>query len=405
MRIKKFTAPSMKEAMAQMKKELGGDAVILKSNKVKSGGILDFIGKEMFEILAAVDKGTPTQIAAPASSQGTITQKPVPAVSGYLPAVVEPAQVQAPLQAAVQPVKANFDKMHITMLQSELSEIRQDLAQVGQFLKYKNVPSLPKNLQMAMKQLIDNEVEENLARKLVEDIQQDLKGNDYEDLRLIISLLLNKIGGMIRVANKRNVEKNGPKVVTLVGPTGVGKTTTIAKLATNQKLLNKKKVALISADTFRIGAVDQLKTFANIADIPLTVVYKPEDMRKAIRNYSDMDVIYIDTTGRSQRDSERLNDLKKFIDNAKPDENHLVLSVTTRNKDLLEVTKRFSSLKYNRLLLTKLDETTSLGVILNLVSQVRQPVSYVTSGQNVPEDIERATVKKLARMIVRRKSN
>jgi len=388
--IKKFVAPTMKEAMAQMKKELGADAVILKSNKVEKGGMLDFMGKEMFEVLAAVDKGSPV----PAEPKNTTDQQSIPL----------PSSTVTPVQHT-PPYRAEVDKMQISMLQSELTDIKKDLAQVGQFLKYRNVPALPENLQLVMKQLLDNEVDDTIARNLVEEIHRDLQGTEYDDLRLIISALLKKIGRKIRVATDSPSSGNRPKVITLVGPTGVGKTTTIAKLATNQKLLNKKKVALISADTFRIGAVDQLKTFANIADIPLTVVYKPRDMQAAIRNFREMDVIYIDTTGRSQRDADRLKDLNKFIENAKPDETHLVLSVTTRLRDLIEVTKRFRLMKYNRLLLTKLDETTSLGMILNLAESEKKPVSYLTSGQNVPEDIERATIDKLARMIVRRKSN
>jgi len=377
----------MKEALAQMKKELGPDAVILKSGTVKKDGMLDFMGRETVEILAAVDSGSPA-VTAPA--------EPPP---GAQPA--PPAHFPPPSPA----YKADMGKMQLSMLQSELSELRQNIVQVGNFLKYRSVPSLPKNLQLVMKQLLDNEVDEDLARSLVESTHDELKGADYDDLRLIVSLLLKKIGGMIRVARAPSAVLDRPRVITLVGPTGVGKTTTIAKLATNQKLLDKKRVALISVDTFRIGAVDQLRTFANIAGIPLTVVYKPGDVQTAIRNYRDMDVIYVDTTGRSQRDTSRIGELQKFIAMMNPDETHLVLSVTSRVKNLIDITERFSITNYNRLLLTKLDETISLGVILNLVSRIKTPVSFLTGGQNVPEDIEKATVAKIARMIVRRKSN
>jgi len=377
----------MKEALAQMKKELGPDAVILKSGTVKKDGMLDFMGRETVEILAAVDSGSPA-VTAPA--------EPPP---GAQPA--PPAHFPPPSPA----YKADMGKMQLSMLQSELSELRQNIVQVGNFLKYRSVPSLPKNLQLVMKQLLDNEVDEDLARSLVESTHDELKGADYDDLRLIVSLLLKKIGGMIRVARAPSAVLDRPRVITLVGPTGVGKTTTIAKLATNQKLLDKKRVALISVDTFRIGAVDQLRTFANIAGIPLTVVYKPGDVQTAIRGYRDMDVIYVDTTGRSQRDTSRIGELQKFIAMMNPDETHLVLSVTSRVKNLIDITERFSITNYNRLLLTKLDETISLGVILNLVSRIKTPVSFLTGGQNVPEDIEKATVAKIARMIVRRKSN
>ena len=387
MMIKKFVAPTTKEALAQTKKELGPDAVILKSRKVKTGGLLDFTGKEVAEVLAAVDRGTKPIV--PRAAGAASLKFPYDAQSGSASSIYN----------------SEVDNRQIMMLQADLNELKKNVAQVSSFLKYQNVPALPQNLQFVMKHLLDNGVEDHIARTLVEEIHNELTGNQYQELRFILSVLLKKIGAMIKVVgNTRNV--NGkPRVIMLVGPTGVGKTTTIAKLAANQKLLNKKKVALISADTFRIGAIDQLKMFANIAEIPLTVVYAPDDMQKAVRNYNDMDVIYIDTTGRSQRDEVRLKEMRKFVINAQPDETHLVLSITTCLRDLQDAAAKYSILKYNRLLLTKVDETSGLGVILNLVAEVQYPVSYVTTGQNVPEDIERASVSKLARMIVRRKDN
>ncbi|MFC1513517.1 flagellar biosynthesis protein FlhF [candidate division KSB1 bacterium] len=387
MMIKKFTAPTLKEAMAQTKKELGPDSIILKTGKVKTGGLLDFNGKEAVEILAAVDNGQ-KPLNTSVNVKRKIQQNPV----------TIPKEIRSKRIAPVN------DKQLIT-IQTDLDDMKRSIYQMSSFMKYKNVPSLPENLQFIMKQLLDNEVDENIARSLVEDIHNDLTSEQFKDLRFILSDLLNRIQSMIKVSNGVSTTRSQPKIVLLVGPTGVGKTTTVAKLATNQKLINNKKVALISTDTFRIGAVDQLKTFGNIAEIPLSVVYTPKDMVNALKNYEDMDVIYIDTTGRSQRDRKRLEDMRKLVINAKPDETHLVLSVTTKFSNMLDAVDRYSLLRFNRILLTKTDETTNLGVVLNLASQTPKPISYITTGQNVPEDIERATVKKLARMIVRRKSN
>ncbi|MFC1555891.1 flagellar biosynthesis protein FlhF [candidate division KSB1 bacterium] len=408
MRIKKFVAPSMKEAMAKMKEELGSDALILKSNKVKAGGMLEFMGKEVFEVLAAVDKDAP--VSKPESPGLQVANRQASAVAAYSTApavsVAEAPASSTGVYTSQKTFKKDTEKIQFTLLQAELSELKQDIEEVGHFIKYKNVPpSLPENLQIVMKQLMDNDVHEPIARDLVEDIHRELKGSEYNDLRMIVAMALQRIEAKLKVVPGNVQPLKGPRIVTLIGPTGVGKTTTIAKLATNQKLLNKKKVALISADTFRIGAVDQLKTFANIADIPLEVVYRPEDMKKALRKFREMDVIYIDTTGRSQRDKARLKDLKNYISEMNPHETHLCLSVTSKFNDLVDAAERFSIMKYNRIILTKLDETTSLGVILNLANKLKTPLAFLTSGQNVPEDIERASTEKLSKMIVRRKSN
>jgi flagellar biosynthesis protein FlhF len=191
-------------------------------------------------------------------------------------------------------------------------------------------------------------------------------------------------------------------VIAFVGPTGVGKTTTLAKLATRAKLIDCKNVAIISADTFRIAAVEQLKTFANIAEIPFKVVYSSEDIKNAISEFSAMDHIFIDTTGRSQKDAESLKDIKNMLSSVEPGEVHLVLSVTTKYKDILDILEKFKGLFINRLIFTKLDETTTLGAIFNVVEKIRKPISYVTYGQNVPDDFEPADARKLAKMILRR---
>ncbi len=386
--IKKFTAPTMKDAVAQMKHELGADAVVLKTEKVKQGGLLDFTGGECVEITAVLDKGN----------------KPISRPEKAYNQVSAPQSAQRNTAAVPRTSNKNSD-MQLAMLKKEVNELRTGMAQVGSFLKYNNVPAYPENLQLIMKQLLDNEISHDIAKELIEEIHNEISGPQYDDLKLIVSMLLKKISSRLKVPSRKAGTSDRAKTVMLIGPTGVGKTTTIAKLATNQKLINNKKVALISADTFRIGAIDQLKTFANIADIPLTVAYTPDDIETAVRNYSDMDVIYIDTTGRSQNDIMRLKEMKRFVNKANPDEIHLVLNVTTSLKGLQDSMSKFSMFKYNRILFTKLDETISLGVMLNLLNSSKIPVSYLTNGQNVPEDIERATVNKLAKMIVRRKSN
>ena len=260
------------------------------------------------------------------------------------------------------------------------------------------------NLMLIFKQLLENDVEERIAKKLVEGIHYQLKGDEYNDLKRILDILLKKIASIIKVVAESDVPRSGPKLIAMIGPTGVGKTTSIAKLATNNKLMYRKKVGIISIDTFRIAAVEQLRTFANIAEIPLRVVYNADEIISAVSEMKDMELIYIDATGRSQKDKNRLQDIKKFLEAVRIDEVHLVMSLTSKLKDMLDITDKFGIIPFNRLLFTKLDETTNLGSVLSIITKTKKPLSYLSIGQNVPDDIEKVNPDKLARMIVRRKN-
>ncbi|RKY89483.1 flagellar biosynthesis protein FlhF [candidate division KSB1 bacterium] len=380
MRIKKFTAPTMKEAIAQMKKELGDDAVVLKSEKINKGGIFDFFGKELIEITAAKDEPK--------------AKSPYPSRNLY--------SSRINFNTNTEGIKKELNDLSISMLKEEIKEIKNEMSRMSDLLKYRDMPNLPENLILVLKQLLENEVEERIAKKLIEGIHYQLKGDDYNNLKLILDLLLKKISSLIKVVPENNLPRSEPKTIALIGPTGVGKTTTIAKLATKNKLINRKKVGLISIDTFRIAAVEQLKTFANIAEIPLKVVYTPDEMINAVSEMKDMELIYIDTTGRSQKDTPRLKEIKKFLEMIHPDEVHLVISMTSKLKDIMDVVEKFGIITYNRLLFTKLDETTNLGAALSVITRIKKPLSYLSTGQNVPDDIEKVNPDKLARMMVRR---
>jgi flagellar biosynthesis protein FlhF len=204
-------------------------------------------------------------------------------------------------------------------------------------------------------------------------------------------------------------------VIALVGPTGVGKTTTLAKLATHADLYGRKRVALVSADTYRIAAVEQLKTFAAIANIPMEAVYRPGDIGRAIERFGDRDVILIDTAGRSQNDGGSLRELAAFMEYAGADEVHLVLSMSTRLEDQLDVISKFSAADPKALIFTKLDETTNYGMILNVCYHLSpltplnkggnkkpMPISLLTCGQNVPDDVARPSQAQLVRLVCER---
>jgi len=189
-------------------------------------------------------------------------------------------------------------------------------------------------------------------------------------------------------------------VAALVVPTGVGKTTTIAKLAANFRLKEKRRVGLITVDTYRIAAVEQLRTYANIIDLPMQVVSTPKEMHEAVRQMAGLDLVLIDTAGRSPKDEIRLQELKAFISEASADEVHLVLSSVAASRTLEQTAERFAAVGTTALIITKLDEANSLGNLLPVLRLSRLPVSYLTNGQNVPDDIEIADSPRLAKLIL-----
>ena len=190
----------------------------------------------------------------------------------------------------------------------------------------------------------------------------------------------------------------------MIGPTGVGKTTSLIKLASQFSLVHQMKVALLTADTYRIGAVEQLKIYRDIIDIPFEAVNTPEELANALKRYSDMDLIFFDTAGRSPQNKKQIQELRSFLDIAKPAETHLCVSATTKNSDLLPIVGKFGLVPINRFLVTKLDETRSYGQILTLTSNFSIPVSYLANGQNVPNDIETAGAESIAELILGEKN-
>jgi flagellar biosynthesis protein FlhF len=186
-----------------------------------------------------------------------------------------------------------------------------------------------------------------------------------------------------------------------VGPTGVGKTTSIAKLAAQFKIREHKRVALITIDTYRIAAVEQLKTYADLIGVPLKVVDDGDALKKAVKSFSDRDLILIDSAGRSPRSEEKMNELNAYVEAAAPDELHLVCSVSVSNDVLKDTLERYQNFPVTKLMLTKLDEAVHYGVILSIISKTQKPIGYMTTGQEVPDDIEIASQERLSRLILK----
>ncbi len=417
MRIKKYTGATVKEATTKMKRDLGPDAIVLGSRKISQGGVFSFMGKEMVEITAAVDEGpgiatglregrkaysSPARYVdrtlgneKPKSSENEIGN-----TIESLRKVAERFQSQdtGPVRAQEAGNKSKGDISQY-QLQKEMGDIKNTLMEIADRMKYDKMPSLPDNLKQVYVSLIDKEVSEKIAADIVQSVYMKLDERQMFDRKITEQEVISEMANLINTVSVPKKGRRKAKVVALIGPTGVGKTTTIAKLAAINKLLNKKDVALISVDTYRIGAIEQLRTFAAIADIPMEVVYKSSEIAPALRKFRDKDMIFIDTVGRSQRVKKELNELKRFVEAAKPDETHLVISASTSLGTMLDIADKFKVLHPNRIIFSKLDEAVSFGSMVSVAHKHKAPISYITTGQNVPEDINAVDSNEFAAMV------
>ena len=402
MRIKKFTGSTAKEAVEKMRQEFGEEAVVLNTRRVSKGGLLGIGNEEYVEVTAAYDE-SPMNVQpwrqetrlqqAPAAGEDVLGSLRQMASKFEEKRKADVSTKRPPVSMAQAASSAESDA-----LRQELSEVKSALGEIAQHIKHSKMPVLSEALKNVYTSLVDNEVEEDIALEIVQACNNKLSGSSIENQFAVDNFVYSAIATRFLEAPVRRLGRKG-YVVALVGPTGVGKTTTVAKLASISKLVKGENVALITADTYRIGAIDQLKAFADIASIPLSVVYTPDEMIAAIRKYSNYDTIYIDTVGRSQRKPDKIIELGRFIDAADPNEVHLVLSANFSASSVLDIYKRFKSLKPNRLLITKTDEAVSLGMLLSIARDSRVPFSFITNGQSVPDDIEPASGDGLSKMI------
>ena len=254
---------------------------------------------------------------------------------------------------------------------------------------------------MIYNQLVSNEVDEKYANKIITEIEGNLKKDASMDN--ILASIYQKI--ILKLGQPRTIEitGNNTKYIFFIGPTGVGKTTTIAKIASKFKVKDKVKVAFLTADTYRIAAVEQLRTYANILGIPLKVIYNEEELLQARQEFSDYDIVFIDTAGRSHRNKDQRDDIEALI-NAIPEgerEVYLVLSATTKYRDLVKITEAYSEILRYSLIFTKLDETGTIGNLFNIRMLTQAPLSYATFGQNVPDDITKVNAQSIAKQLLR----
>lgn len=305
-----------------------------------------------------------------------------------------------PVHIAVPPVRIAEETKITHEVQGQLSTLQAMVKDLCRRSKGGGRDDWPEELFHLFTELLDVELSEDVARELVENLRNDPRAAGLSDPALLKAHVADMVEGDVRVSGPIMVTPGRCRLAALVGPTGVGKTTTIAKLAANFRLKEKRRVGLITVDTYRIAAVEQLRTYADIIDLPMHVVSTPREMRQTVERMNHLDLILLDTAGRSPKDEVRIQELKAFLNEAGADEVHLVLSSVAAARTLEQTAERFAAVGVTSLLLTKLDEAHGLGNLLPLVRGSGLPLSYVTDGQNVPDDIQTADTRRLARMIL-----
>ena len=418
MNVKTFHGPSIAEALAKVKQELGSSAVILHTRSFKRGGIMGLGARTIVEITAgtgAAQKKRP--MAAAAKSRNG--DSGVFANAGAATAVAERhvlrnaySSTRPAASSASTPAPSTRD-LATTLLKEPVFELRNELSSLRTMVESLlqrtsrvagQRSDLPEQLGKLYAQLIEQQVSDEIAIRVIDDVKAELAPEQLSNANAVRERLLQKIEQLIpanlATSAARPNTGAGCRSICLIGPTGVGKTTTIAKLAAAFKLRQRKKVGLITIDTYRIAAVDQLRTYANIIGVPLKVVLTPAELVTAMKEMSDCDVILIDTAGRAQSDQPKLNELSHFVHAAQPSEVHLVLSSTTHPEAMEAALEEFGRVRVDQIIFTKLDEAVSFGVLLNVARKASKALSYITTGQDVPDNIEVGQPRRLAKLIL-----
>ncbi len=353
MKIKKYRVDSIKEGLAQIKRELGPEAMIIETRKCRRKGFRGFFLPKVIEITAAVDSF-----------------------------------------ALQSDYKSASIKEKDSKIETDLNQLK---SMVAKILTSQEERQLSRDtfFDSWFKLLTANDIDDKLARKMLLDIQNKAAGKNISS-EVAATLIAGRMKEML-MTSRISLRT---KYITFVGPTGVGKTTTLAKLAAYYTFEEEKDVAIITMDTYRIGAVEQLKTYAGITGIPIEVVLNKDEMEKTIKKFQKKEIILVDTAGRSSKNTMQISETASYLNQLPSGAVFLVVSATTKPQDLKPIAQGFKRLNYNHLIFTKLDETETYGGLLNMCYFTSKPIAYVTTGQRVPEDIENADAGKLVGKIL-----
>ncbi len=402
MLIKKYVAPTEQEALEKAKAELGKDVIITHITTVKPKGLFKLFKSGSVEVTASVETETDFQKKnANAAARATANAYAKNAndfakaakSSGFDAVLPKEEEKTFPIEQVLDSLQNILDK------QTTKDNVSQEAVNRVEPEEKPESPSMT-CIKMVYNKLLANEVEEVYANKLIAEIESVIKPDS--DVKSVLSNIYQKLVLKLGQTQTIKITEGKTRFIFFIGPTGVGKTTTIAKLASSLKLGLKAKVALFTADTYRLAAIDQLRSYASILNIPLKVIYSEAEMKEAMEDFSGYDAVLIDTAGRTLKNKEQRDDIEKLIFSV-PEEKrdvYLVLSATTKYKDLVTITEGYSEISAYNLIFTKLDETDCIGNILNVRMLTDAPLSYSTNGQNVPDDISRINPQSIAKQLL-----
>lgn len=388
MKVKRYIGENSQDAIQKVKLDLGRDAIILNTRKIKRKGLLGFFMKPLVEVVATIDTDNRKEYQ-PIAKKRNDTENGTP---------LQPHnEFNNELLKSLDAIRSSED----IAIKSEVNQIKNMVSKMYESISNEKLDS---RLSGISKEVIKKMENSDISSAIIEEIKKELvekeEINHNQDSEIIKSEISNILQRYIVVSEKEINHKNEQKIIIFVGPTGVGKTTTLAKLAANLVLNEKKSVGVITSDTYRISAVEQLKTYCEIIGVPLSIVYSPNEFPDIINSYQNKDIILVDTAGRSHKDKYQLLELKSLISSNFHYEIYLVMSATTKYSDCMEIVNSYSFLNDYKLIFTKLDETSSYGTILNVSNMSKKQLSYFTTGQSVPDDIEKADSTKIIKCIL-----
>ncbi len=375
MQIKKFTGNTLKDAIEIMKGELGDNAIVLSTKVIE--GIYD---EKKFEVTAGVEDEIPSK-----GNENLFEQ-----FIGDEEFEEQETPDDKKQDDFAGELKKLTDKIYGSSNKAK-SKIQKSSAKPRRTTTAKK-----RNFDKVRQKLLQREIEEKIVNSIIDQLG---KYNSFVGNESIDNYVVSTIESMIPTDNFKLSKRGGPKTIALVGPTGVGKTTCIAKLAVISKILHNLDIGLITIDTYRLGALDQLKILAEISNIDFLVAYEPSDLPKLVSKFKKKNLIFIDTVGRSQKNKKLLENINTFLKAVKVDETFLVMSSTVTLKTMEDVAKKFKLFNYNGLIFTKTDEAIEYGNILNITNKINVPIKYLTNGQVIPDDIIAADSEFLANVI------